>query len=164
MLQYTHRKVPIANIRMSKQHWKRKIKDSRVKELASSMEEVGNISPIIVRKGRNGKYELLAGERRYRAIKKLKLTSIECRIVQCDDEKAELLSLQENLMIDSPDSKEWKAGVRQMHAILTTRYEQKEAKKPKTKKPKKKKKGPIPSHVTGNSTKGRPKLPSNQAH
>lgn len=150
---------------MSPQHWKRKIEDKRVKELAESMEEVGNIAPIIVRKVQgNGTYELLAGERRYKALKRLKAQNIECRIVSCGDEQAELLSLQENLMTESPNPKEWKLGVRRMHDIFRKRFEQEQDEQERREKQiLKKDPKAILGRPTQNSGAGRPKEPTRKA-
>jgi len=50
--------------------------EKKLMEFAESIKLVGQISPIVVRKTPQGRYELIAGERRWRAIKSLEWTEI----------------------------------------------------------------------------------------
>lgn len=76
----------------------RKTFDSRhIKELAGSIRRDGQWNPIIVRQ-RSNHYELIAGECRLRAIKKLGLTTIQARVLDIDDNEAHLLALKTNTM------------------------------------------------------------------
>lgn len=68
-----------------------------LEELASSIANHGLIQPIVVRKGENGYYRIIAGERRWRASKMAGLTEVPVIIVEADDRKAAELSLIENL-------------------------------------------------------------------
>jgi len=68
-----------------------------IKELADSIRRDGLWDPIIVRRKSNH-YELIAGECRLRAAKKLGLRTIEARVLDVDDEEASLLALKTNLM------------------------------------------------------------------
>jgi ParB/RepB/Spo0J family partition protein len=69
-----------------------------INQLAGSIRRNGQWDPIIVRPKGDGKYELLAGECRLRAIKKLKLSTIKAIILDVDDNEACLLALKTNLM------------------------------------------------------------------
>src|SRR5438270_11220158 len=51
-------------------------------ELAASIEEVGLLQPIIVRKGEAGRYVLVAGERRHRAIERLQWPSMDAIVIE----------------------------------------------------------------------------------
>ena len=53
-----------------------KFNDEQLKELAASIQELGVIQPITVRKINENKFQLLSGERRFRASKILNKTSI----------------------------------------------------------------------------------------
>lgn len=76
----------------------RKTFDSEhIKELADSIRRDGQWNPIIV-KHRSDQYELIAGECRLRASKKLGLTKIKARVLNIDDDEARLLALKTNLM------------------------------------------------------------------
>ncbi|WHZ27445.1 MAG: Chromosome (plasmid) partitioning protein ParB [Nitrospira sp.] len=66
-------------------------------ELAASIKESGVLQPIIVRRKGDGIYELIAGERRWRASKEAGLETIPVVIRNCSDQESLLLALVENL-------------------------------------------------------------------
>lgn len=66
-------------------------------QLADSIGEHGVIQPIIVRDAGEGYYEIIAGERRWRASKLAGLTEIPAIVVEADDKKAAELALIENI-------------------------------------------------------------------
>ncbi len=70
--------------------------DQALKELAVSIKEHGVIQPIIVRKVEN-KYEIIAGERRYKASTMAGLTKIPAIIKNLDDKESSKVALIENL-------------------------------------------------------------------
>ena len=70
--------------------------DEGIKNLAASIKENGLIHPIVVRETNDG-YEIIAGERRYRASKYLGLEEIEAIIVDKDDEESANLALIEKM-------------------------------------------------------------------
>ena len=75
----------------------REVFDERaLKELAVSIKEHGVIQPIIVRNA-NGKYEIIAGERRYKASALAGLTKIPAIIRDLDDKESSKVALLENL-------------------------------------------------------------------
>ncbi|MDO8560145.1 MAG: ParB/RepB/Spo0J family partition protein [bacterium] len=65
--------------------------------LMKSIQKHGLLQPLLVRRGQGERYEILAGERRYRACAKLGLTEIPCIVVQATDRDALALMLDENL-------------------------------------------------------------------
>lgn len=71
--------------------------EESILELADSIAQVGLIQPLVVRPVKNG-YELVAGERRLRAVKSLGMKTVSC-IVQNDvvDETSAMMALIENL-------------------------------------------------------------------
>lgn len=71
--------------------------EKALKELAVSIKEHGVIHPIIVRKINDSKYEIIAGERRYKAAALAGLTSIPAIIRNLDDQEAAKVALLENL-------------------------------------------------------------------
>lgn len=76
----------------------REVFDERaLKELAVSIKEHGVIQPIIVRNVQNGKYEIIAGERRYKASALAGLTKIPSIIRNLDDKESSKVALLENL-------------------------------------------------------------------
>ena len=70
--------------------------EKALKELAASIKEHGVIQPIIVR-NIGGKYEIIAGERRYKASALAGLTKIPAIIRNLDDKESSKVALLENL-------------------------------------------------------------------
>lgn len=68
-----------------------------LKLLADSISANGIIQPLAVRKTENSKFEIIAGERRFRAAKMVGLRRIPCVIHTADEQNAAILSLTENL-------------------------------------------------------------------
>ncbi|NIO40389.1 MAG: ParB/RepB/Spo0J family partition protein, partial [Burkholderiales bacterium] len=68
-----------------------------LKKLAESIQEKGVIQPICVRKARHGRFEILAGERRWRAAKMAGLQSIPTVVTDASDAAALAIALIENL-------------------------------------------------------------------
>lgn len=72
-------------------------KEDTIKELAESIEKNGLLQPIVVRPMANGKYQIIAGERRYRAFKKLGRKVIPAIVRDYKDEEVDKLQLVENV-------------------------------------------------------------------
>lgn len=71
--------------------------EESLKSLAESIKKDGLLSPVVVRKKEDNRYELIAGERRYRAAKLAGLLLIPAIVVDYDDRKAAEMALVENL-------------------------------------------------------------------
>lgn len=67
-------------------------KDSEIFELAESIERQGLINPITVQKRDDGKYEVIAGHRRFEAVKRLGYLHVECNILDDLNEKEIILA------------------------------------------------------------------------
>lgn len=78
--------------------------------LSASIKEVGIIEPIVVREVDKG-YQIVCGERRWRAAKKAKLTQVPCVVRELDDAQAFELTLAENMERDDLSCLEEAAGV-----------------------------------------------------
>jgi len=61
--------------------------DERLGELAESIRHLGVLQPLLVRAGKSG-YEIVLGERRYRAARRLGLEKVPVQIVDADDERS----------------------------------------------------------------------------
>lgn len=70
---------------------------SNVPELADSISKIGLLSPILVRITESGKFEVVAGNRRFKACKLLGWKKIPCHIVELDDRHAFEASIIENI-------------------------------------------------------------------
>jgi ParB family transcriptional regulator, chromosome partitioning protein len=66
-------------------------------ELTASLKQSGLLQPILVRRKGDGMYELISGERRWRAAKEAGLETIQAIIRNCTDEESIVLALIENL-------------------------------------------------------------------
>ncbi len=66
-------------------------------ELTASLKQSGLLQPILVRRKGDGMYELISGERRWRAAKQAGLETIQAIIRNCTDEESIVLALIENL-------------------------------------------------------------------
>lgn len=71
--------------------------DSEEADLAASIQEHGIIQPVLVRPKGPGKYELIAGERRFRACQRLELAAVPAIVRDADEETLLSLALIENL-------------------------------------------------------------------
>ena len=71
--------------------------EERLQDLAASISRHGLIQPVIVRKLDSGVYQIIAGERRWRAARLAGLTEIPVRVLRADDQSVAELALVENL-------------------------------------------------------------------
>ncbi|MCL2046133.1 MAG: ParB/RepB/Spo0J family partition protein [Oscillospiraceae bacterium] len=71
--------------------------DDKIQELAESIREHGILSPLTVRRIGEGYYQIIAGERRWRAAREVGLAEIPVRIIEADDKTALEIALVENL-------------------------------------------------------------------
>lgn len=76
---------------------RREFDSEALKELADSISEIGIIQPITLRKMDNGRYQIIAGERRWRASKLAGLATIPAYIRTADDENVMEMALVENI-------------------------------------------------------------------
>ena len=66
-------------------------------ELAASLKQSGLLQPVLVRRKGDGMYELISGERRWRAAREAGMETIQAVVRNCSDEESMLLALVENL-------------------------------------------------------------------
>jgi ParB family transcriptional regulator, chromosome partitioning protein len=71
--------------------------EARLEELAQSIRSNGIIQPLLVRRVENGKYQLIAGERRWRAAQRAGLMKVPCVVREIPDDKILELALIENI-------------------------------------------------------------------
>jgi len=91
-------KIPIDDIIPNRFQPRQNFDDESIKELAQSIKESGLTQPIIVTKINENKYEIIAGERRYRACKQLGWKEIDAIIKSnINDNKKIILSFIENI-------------------------------------------------------------------
>jgi ParB family chromosome partitioning protein len=88
--------LPLGSIVANPRQPRRDFDDAQIKELADSIRSEGLMQPIVVRKVKDG-YELIAGERRFRAFKLIGQPTITARVVEASDASSAVLALIENL-------------------------------------------------------------------
>jgi len=88
--------LPLDKIITNPEQPRTRFNDATLKGLAESIESVGLIEPIIVRKTDNG-YIIVAGERRLRATKLLKHSTIKSIVIEANEEKNFTMALIENI-------------------------------------------------------------------
>ena len=97
--------------------------EEKIEELALSIKEHGIIQPIVVRKKSKG-YEIVAGERRWRAAIKADLNQVPCLIRNLDDEQNMLIAIIENMQREDLNPIEEAEGLRQMTETFGMTQEQ----------------------------------------
>lgn len=102
------RMIPIEKIDPNPQQARSELGD--IKELMSSIQQKGILEPILVRP-RHGRYEIIAGERRYIASKRIGLTEMPCIEKNVEDNEAMEISLIENLQRKDLDAFEEADGL-----------------------------------------------------
>lgn len=93
----TINEVSVADIYPNADQPRRDFDESAMQELAASIREIGIIQPITVRQGSDGRYQIVAGERRWRAAQIVGLTTIPAYIRTIDDENIMAVALVENI-------------------------------------------------------------------
>lgn len=92
-----YQKLPIYKVEPNPDQPRQDFDEEELQALADSIEEHGIIQPLTVRELSSGYYQIIAGERRWRAARLAKLQEIPVVIIEADDKKAMELALIENL-------------------------------------------------------------------
>ena len=111
-------RLAISQISFPKQQPRRYFDPEKMEQLVLSIKEHGILEPLLVRSLENSdKYELVAGERRYRAAKEAGLTEIPVVIRELSDEQAIQIALIENLQREDLNPVEETEGVLQLLSL-----------------------------------------------
>lgn len=89
--------IPLHKIEPNPGQPRTQFDDEELDALADSIAANGIIQPLTVRQQKSGYYQIIAGERRWRAARKLNLSEVPVVIIEADDRKAMELALIENL-------------------------------------------------------------------
>lgn len=90
-------KTPIHLLIPNKYQPRKKFEKKQLEELAQSIKGRGIIQPIAIRKSTGGKYEIIAGERRWRAAQLAKIHEVPTVLLDADDELAAEFAVLENV-------------------------------------------------------------------
>lgn len=105
-------KLPISKVEPREDQPRQRFDEEALQELADSITEYGLIQPITVRKQPNGFYQIIAGERRWRAARLAGLKEVPVRVLEADDARAMEIALVENLQREDLNPIEEAAGFR----------------------------------------------------
>lgn len=95
--QSAYRELPIYKVEPNPDQPRREFDEEELQALADSITVHGVIQPLTVREMPNGYYQIIAGERRWRAARIAGLTDVPVVVIEADDKKAMELALIENL-------------------------------------------------------------------
>lgn len=104
--------LPISKIERCASQPRKHFDEEALQELADSIREHGVIQPLTVRKLSSGYYQIIAGERRWRAARLAGLQEVPAVVIEADDRKVMELSLIENLQREDLDPIEEAEGYR----------------------------------------------------
>ena len=89
--------LPISKVEPRMEQPRMQFDEEALQELADSISRYGLIQPITARKLDSGYYQIIAGERRWRAARLAGLTEVPVRVIEADDRRTAELALVENL-------------------------------------------------------------------
>ena len=104
--------LPISQIESCTGQPRKIFDEEKLAELAESIREHGIIQPLTVRKLSSGYYQIIAGERRWRAARMAGLSEVPVCIIEADDRKAMELAMIENLQREDLNPMEEAEGYR----------------------------------------------------
>lgn len=110
--------LPVSRVEPRADQPRRSFDEEALAELADSIKKYGLIQPITVRALDNGYYQIIAGERRWRAARQAGLEEIPVRVLEVDDRTAMEMALVENLQREDLNPIEEAKG----YHVLMTEY------------------------------------------
>ncbi len=106
--------IPTADIRPNPQQPRQHFDEEALAALADSIREVGILQPVLVRAGEDGGYELIAGERRWRAARRVGLQSVPAMVRVADDATMLQHAIVENIQREELNPLEEAAAYQQL--------------------------------------------------
>ncbi len=106
--------LPLSQIEPCSSQPRKSFDDDALSDLADSIREHGIIQPLTVRKLSSGYYQIIAGERRWRAARMAGLSEVPALVIEADDRKAMELALIENLQREDLNPLEEAEGYRSL--------------------------------------------------
>ncbi len=104
--------LPISRVESSELQPRERFDEESLQALSESISQHGVLQPITVRRLSSGCYQIIAGERRWRAARMAGLSEIPSRIIEADDRSAMELALVENLQREDLNPVEEAKGYR----------------------------------------------------
>lgn len=106
--------LPISQVESCAGQPRKQFDPDALADLADSIREHGIIQPLTVRKLQSGYYQIIAGERRWRAARMAALDQVPAIVIEADDRKAMELAMIENLQREDLNPIEEAEGYRQL--------------------------------------------------
>ncbi len=106
--------IPTAEIRPNPQQPRQHFDEEALATLADSIREVGILQPVLVRAGEGGGYELIAGERRWRAARRVGLQTVPAMVRVADDAAMLQHAIVENIQREELNPLEEAAAYQQL--------------------------------------------------
>ena len=106
--------IKLSEIEPNREQPRKKFDDEGLQQLADSIREHGLIQPLVVRPRKSGGYQLIAGERRWRASRMAGLSEVPVIVMDIDDQKAMELALIENLQREDLNAMEEAQGYQEL--------------------------------------------------
>ena len=110
----TLRMVPLSAIEPNKEQPRREFDEEKLKQLADSISRYGVLQPLLVRDLGNGHYQLVAGERRWRAARLAGLPELPVQLKELEEEGVLEVALIENLQREDLNPIEQAGGYRRL--------------------------------------------------
>jgi ParB family chromosome partitioning protein len=120
----TSSRIPLADIQINPKNPRRDFDEQALQELSTSIKLHDIIQPLTVSKLPNGKYQLIAGERRFRASKLAGLKDVPAYIRQANDQQLLELALLENIQRENLNAIEMALSFKRMMEELNYTQEQ----------------------------------------
>ena len=116
--------VPLKQIYANPDQPRREFDEERLQELADSIREIGIIQPITLRKIKENEYQIIAGERRFRAATIANLETIPAYIRTADDENVMEMALIENIQREDLNAMEVALACQNLLEVYSMTQEQ----------------------------------------
>lgn len=106
--------IEVSRIEPNPDQPRRTFDETTLEELASSIRELGVVQPLTLRAVENGKYQIIAGERRWRAARKAGLVSVPAYVRTVSDSEMTEMALIENIQREDLNAIEVALGFRKL--------------------------------------------------
>lgn len=117
-------RIPITKVRPNPNQPRRDFDERAMLELAQSIEREGIIQPIVVRRVAEGEFQIIAGERRWRAAALAGLTEVPVIVREADDQKVLELAIVENIQREDLNPIELATAFERMAKELALSHEE----------------------------------------
>ncbi|HBZ08240.1 MULTISPECIES: ParB/RepB/Spo0J family partition protein [Massilia] len=116
--------LPISQLQAGKYQPRTRMDEGALNELAASIKSQGVMQPVLVRPVDGGRYEIIAGERRFRAAQLAGLEEIPVLVREVDDQSAAAMALIENMQREDLNPLEEAQGIARLISDFNFTHEQ----------------------------------------